>query len=114
MMTLEGARRVFTEGLGTAAEQDAEQDAVIAAMVRERRALRTKSVCLRERLEQADKVFQMASGIANRGASGLENGQTAQFATAEYPTASDLRSMVADLADVRERIRVIDERLNEC
>ena len=91
---------------------DAEKDAVIVAMVRERRELRLTVTCMRERLENADKALQMANGIAHYGASGQENGQTEIFEKIEYPSASELRYMVADLKAARERIRVIDERLD--
>ena len=91
---------------------DAEKDAAIVAMVRERRELRLTVTCMRERLEKADKDLQIANGIANRGASGQENAQTEIFEKIEYPSASELRSMVSDLKAARERIRVIDERLD--
>ena len=91
---------------------DAEKDAVIVAMVRERRELRLTVTCMRERLEKADKDLQIANGIAHYGASGLENGQTEIFEKIEYPSASELRYMVAGLKAARERIRVIDERLD--
>ncbi len=91
---------------------EAEKDAVLAAMVRERRELRLTATCLCEKLEKAAAALQMASGIADRGASGLDNAQTAAFETVEYPSAPGLRSMVADLEAARERIRIIDERLD--
>ncbi len=89
-----------------------EQDAVLAGMVRERRALRLTIACLRERLEAAEKMLQTASGIARCGASGEENAQTREFETAEYPSAADLRSMVSELAAARRRVKSIDERLD--
>ena len=91
---------------------DAMKDAVIAAMVRERRDLRLTVACTRERLEKAAKDLQIANGIAKGGASGQDSAQTEIFEKTEYPSASELRSMVSDLKATRERIRVIDERLD--
>ena len=91
-----------------------ERNAIIADMVRERRTLRATVACLCERLEKSSKALQIGSGIAERGAKGLHNAQTPQFETTEYPTAAELRAMVAELNAARERIGIIDERLNEC
>ncbi len=89
-----------------------EQDAVLAGMVRERRALRLTIACLREWLETAERMLQTASGIAGYGASGQENAQTQEFETAEYPSAAELRGMVSELAEARRRVKSIDERLD--
>lgn len=89
-----------------------EQDAELAAMVRERRDLRLNIACLRNRLETAEKVLQTATGIARCGASGEENAQTREFETAEYPSAAELRGMVSELAEARRRVKAIDERLD--
>ena len=91
---------------------EAETDAEIGAMVRERRDLRLTVACLQNKLERAGKALQMAAGIAERGAAGLENAQTAAFGGVEYPSAPELRSMVADIEAARERIRIIDGRLD--
>ena len=91
-----------------------EQDSVIVDMVRERRALRRKVVCLTEKLEKAAEAFQMAHGIADWAARRLENAQTPAFESVEYPTASEVRAAIAELETARQRIATIDSRLNDC
>ncbi len=91
-----------------------EQDSVLAGMVRERRELRLKVVCLTEKLEKAAEAFQVAHGIADWGARGLENAQTPAFESVEFPTASEVRAAVAELEAARQRIATIDSRLNDC
>ena len=79
-----------------------QQDAVIAEMVRDRRDLRTNVICMQEILEKAAEALEIGIGIAERAARGLENAQTGRFADMKYPTASELREIVANLDASRE------------
>ena len=92
----------------------AEQDAIIANMVRERRELRVRVTCLKEKLEKAGHALNMATGIAERAAHGQHNAQTQAFEGVEYPSGADLRELVSELQDAKARITVIDERLESC
>jgi hypothetical protein len=92
----------------------AEQDAIIANMVRERRELRVRVTCLKEKLEKTGHALNMAKGIAEWAAQGQHNAQTQAFEGVEYPSGADLRELVSELQDAKARITVIDERLESC
>ena len=48
-------------------------------------------------MEKADKALTMASGIAKRGACGLEDAQASAFEKVDDPSSSVLRATVAEL-----------------
>lgn len=96
-----------------------EQKTALGEMVIERRELRLTIICLEEQLRKAEKALNEGATYAARSTQRitslrLNDEQKQAFENADHPTASELRSMVAELEAARERVKEIDELLALC
>ena len=90
----------------------AEQDAIIAGMVRERRQLRTMIACLEQKLVSSETAMRNAAlgvDMARAGNwSGFDSGE------ATFLAAPELVETVESLRTARQRLSDIEDRLNDC
>ena len=91
-----------------------DEDALIAAMVRERRDLRRSIICIKETLRRAHLGFQQAA-IAAGSSENPPPDQRIYFPDdATYPDIEQFRDLLKRLQAATARIKEIDQRLDAC
>ena len=92
-----------------------DEDAIIAAMVRERRDLRRSIICIKETLRKAGDGFRQAAEAVRSAEDGVGARQRIYFPdNVRYPDIEQFRDLLNRLQTATARIKEIDERLDAC
>ncbi len=90
----------------------AEQDAIIAGMVRERRQLRTMIACLEQKLATSETEMRDAALGVEMARAG--NWSWFDSGRPSFLAAPDLAETMESLRTARTRLSDIEDRLNAC